>query len=371
MKFVLPQKYIDEDLVSVQTSEDGLRVFNYTHTCQFARAWDDITMQCRGLVVDQDDNIVARPFKKFFNLGEGEQTFSWPPDQVYEKVDGSLGIFFVHQGIPRLATRGSLGSDQAKRGMEIMLARYKQQSRDVLMTFSSFTHLFEIIYPANKIVVDYGKQEDLVYLGSVNTETGEDVGLISSLKEVFPTVLEHDVTSLDQLMAQDQTNREGFVLRFNDGFRLKVKFEEYKRLHRIVTETSNISIWEHMRDGHSLKQLIENVPDEFYKYVKSVTTDLGAKYESLFRKTEEAYKKVTEAAEVANPIVGKERITIADLDLVKRAMKKQVLMGFDGYTDVRDFLLMKYKGQDPARIRHEMWDKIRPKFSKPFSNDEG
>lgn len=344
MKFVLPQKYIDEDLVNVQTSEDGLRVFNYTHTCQFARAWDDITMQCRGLVVDQDDNIVARPFKKFFNLGEGKQTFSWPPDQVYEKVDGSLGIFFVHQGIPRLATRGSLGSDQAKRGMEIMLARYKQQSRDVLMTFSSFTHLFEIIYPANKIVVDYGKQEDLVYLGSVNTETGEDVGLISSLKEVFPTVLEHDVTSLDELMAQDQTNREGFVLRFNDGFRLKVKFEEYKRLHRIVTGVSAKTIWEMLSSGEGIASIIDHVPDEFFQFVKNTEYELLKKFDGI----------KTEAEMIVSELKGK----------VTRREQAEVVLNHHKHISGVVFSLLDGNNCDKL-----IWRMIKPSSTSVFTDD--
>lgn len=370
MKFVLPQKYIDDKLVNVQTSDDGLRIFNYTHICQFERAWDDVTLQCRGLVVDGDDNIVARPFRKFFNMGEQDQPFLWPPDQVYEKLDGSLGIIFFYKGELRCATRGSFNSDQAKKAVEIMMSRYKQSSIDFLRTFPELTHMFEIIYPENKIVVDYGAQEDLVYLGSVHTDTGEDVGLVPGIKEVFPTVLEHDLTSLEKLMAQDQTNREGFVIRFNDGYRLKIKFEEYKRLHRIMTDTSNIAIWECMRDGKSVKQLLENVPDEFYAWVKSVTKELGKKYEELHKQTEEAYDTIIRVTEVQNPVFGKEKLTVADIDVVKRALKKKVLEGFDLFPDVRVFLLMKYSGEDPARIRHEMWNKLRPVFSKPFSDKD-
>ena len=70
-----------------------LSIWNYSPEVQYNQLWDDITLQCRGLVTDNEGNVVARPFKKFFNLEEGKHTSTSEFD-VYDKMDGSLGILF-------------------------------------------------------------------------------------------------------------------------------------------------------------------------------------------------------------------------------------------------------------------------------------
>ncbi|MFB9080967.1 hypothetical protein ACFFWB_26745 [Flavobacterium procerum] len=52
--------------------EQDLYIYNYTQNAQFERVWNEITIACRGLILDKDLNVVARPFPKFFNLGEME-----------------------------------------------------------------------------------------------------------------------------------------------------------------------------------------------------------------------------------------------------------------------------------------------------------
>jgi RNA ligase len=68
--------------------------------------------------------------------------------------------------------------------------------------------------------------------------------------------------------------REGYVVRFRNGFRMKIKGEEYVRLHRILTGFSNVDIWEYLRDGKDIDELLDRVPDEFDKWVKTTIRDL-------------------------------------------------------------------------------------------------
>lgn len=111
--------YIEKKLVSVQVhpNRENIKIFNYTQTCQFARAWDDITMQCRGLVLDTDSGrVIANPFPKFFNYDEHLAkggTIPVEEPRVYEKLDGSLGILYFMDGEWWVATRGSFASEQA------------------------------------------------------------------------------------------------------------------------------------------------------------------------------------------------------------------------------------------------------------------
>lgn len=116
-----------------------LTIWNYTETVQFSGEWDEILLMCRGLVTDDKGNIIARPFKKFFNIEEGKYT---PTEnfEVWDKMDGSLGIVFWYEGQWIVATRGSFTSDQAIKGGELL----KKYNTDIM--FRHLTYCFEIIY---------------------------------------------------------------------------------------------------------------------------------------------------------------------------------------------------------------------------------
>ena len=109
-----------------------LWILNYSKTCTYAGEWDEVTLAARGLVVDKDANIVARPFIKFFNKEELEQRevlINNPlidkiptdlPFETFDKMDGSLGILFWYDGEWIFASRGSFTSAQAFEGKEIL-----------------------------------------------------------------------------------------------------------------------------------------------------------------------------------------------------------------------------------------------------------
>lgn len=72
-KFLLNQM-INEKLVSVQKHPEAeLFIYNYTPRVQYEKLWNPITLLTRGLILDSENNIVSRPFGKFFNL---ETTYS-------------------------------------------------------------------------------------------------------------------------------------------------------------------------------------------------------------------------------------------------------------------------------------------------------
>jgi RNA ligase len=157
------KKYIDSGLVNEnEHPEFPLVLYNYTQECQFGKKWDDVTRMCRGLIVHKETNeIIARPFSKFFNYEEHVANGDAMPNEipyVYEKVDGSLGILYWFNGLPFIATRGSFSSDQA------IWATQKIREKDLSFVDKRYTYLFEIVYPENRIVVSYGDMKDLVFL---------------------------------------------------------------------------------------------------------------------------------------------------------------------------------------------------------------
>ena len=278
-------KYLEDGLLYNQVHPTlDLTIWNYTEKVQYEGLWDEITLMCRGLVTNSKGEIVARPFKKFFNMEEGKHTPT-SEFEVYEKMDGSLGIFFYYNGEPVLATRGSFTSDQAIKGREI-LNKYNWKQG----TYEGYTYLFEIIYPENRIVVDYNGLEELVVLGVVETATGKECNYDEMASEGFVLVKKYDgIKDYSTLKSMIANDAEGYVIRFSNGNRMKIKGEEYLRLHKIMTNVSTTAIWEILSSGGDIDAILKDVPDEFYKKIKSYVSTLNYGYYQYWNQLGKTY----------------------------------------------------------------------------------
>ena len=119
--------------------------------------------------------------------------------RVFEKCDGSLGIIYFHDNDWHMATRGSFSSEQALRGLAILKKNYKMNFLDVHNTY-----LVEIIYPENKIIVDYANEEKLVMLGAYQTDIAWELPF-SEVKQAaelarMPYAKEYDYT-IEEMIA--------------------------------------------------------------------------------------------------------------------------------------------------------------------------
>jgi RNA ligase len=278
----LLEQLLRERYVKAQTHPDlPLTIYNYAARAQFDRCWNDVTRSCRGLVVDDEGHVVARPFMKFFNLDEHERT-SLPAGVVHvsDKLDGSLGILYPTSEGFGVATRGSFVSEQAVHATRVWKDRYAS----AFIPNPAWTYLFEIIYPGNKIVVDYQGLDDLVLIAAIETSSGRSVSLSDAAKDwPGPVVEEFPYTSLEEaITAPARNGREGFVVHFLDrDLRLKIKHDDYVRLHHLVTGISERRIWEVLAAGRDLDEWLEAVPDELYAFVTSTRDRLLTEHASL------------------------------------------------------------------------------------------
>jgi T4 RnlA family RNA ligase len=276
-----------------------LTIYNYTAKAQFDRYWVAATLHCRGLVLDANYLPVARPLPKFFNLSEHQTTLPDGVPEIYEKLDGSLIILFYYQGQWEVASRGSFASDQAQMA-RILLA---DRQADLAKLDREYTYLFEIIYPSNRIVVDYGAVERLVLLAAVHTQTGtelalRDVSWIDRAQTYPATTLPEWVKSIEANQSE-LANQEGFILKWPNGFRLKYKLADYVRLHRIITRVQAKDIWECLSQNQSLEQFLDSVPDEFYNWVKDTKLELETKYRAIEIECLQAFKDLGERRQTA------------------------------------------------------------------------
>lgn len=305
-------------------------ILNYTEETTYERRWNKYTMSARGLILDLTDiknngkiYILAKPFDKFFNYGESEEyekdiDFS-EVESVMEKMDGSLGISYFFNGEIRFATRGSFTSEQAIKATEMWKRKYPNAEKR-LWGLSQFefapTLLVEIIYPENRIVVDYKGEESLTLLGVMVGRHDASPKLVDVVAENIglPVAPQHNLT-LEQMLKMKESipaNEEGWIIRFNNGKRLKIKGDEYLDVHRVLyglSDKAKVKAWS---EG-DIDRLILMMPEEFRDEIERLRDDLDEQaimihlvLHAIFDTIYENYKNRKDFALMVNEAVSKE-----------------------------------------------------------------
>lgn len=234
--------------------------FKYTTNTVYSEDWDNVSLHARGIVFDYaTGEVLARPFDKFFNLGEMIDTetgvlkpiagyvkqhlgfdnlsgdYKHQKFRVMDKLDGSLGIAFWTGTDWYVKTAGSFESDQAKWANE-----WFDMIIDPSILDKSKTYLFEIIYDEDKHPIEYDF-EGLVLLGIVDTKTGIEEPLSEILCVAKELNIRHaevlEFTDFDEVVKYAKNlpkTKEGVVITFENGFKLKVKGDEFLALQKIL-----------------------------------------------------------------------------------------------------------------------------------------
>lgn len=257
-----------------------LAILNYTDRAQFDQHWNETTRRTRGVIHDGTGEILALPFAKFFNYGQGDAQYDLdaPIVGAFDKLDGSLGIGYrAPDGSYRIATRGSFDSEQARHANAWLAANPDSMAalelRDCLR--STTTPLFEIIYPENRIVVDYQGRDELVFLGEVDR--------MSATGKFFPNWTRDtpNVVSLrDVLALPPRDNAEGWVVWLDRTTAVKIKYEKYVELHRAISNMTPKEAWRQLRAG-TFDEFAEALPDEFHDWAKGIRDELEAEHRVL------------------------------------------------------------------------------------------
>lgn len=391
-----------EGYVNVQASNDErFYIYNYSKTCVIAGQWNNVTMRCRGLILHAETGMVAaRPFPKFFNVSEynPEEEMLFKPFRVIEKMDGSLGICYLDRHKPKIATRGSFTSTQAFRANHILKEKYPHFLPDTKHTF-----LFEIIYPSNRVVVDYGDLSDLILLGVVEIESGKELDIHSQVRQIQlkdnfgwdgPIVKEVVLTGGDYYHLKPEMvtakygvndgTEEGFVLAFSwpPGYvtRAKVKHSEYVRLHHLMTNLSSKDIWVALMAGMTLEELHAEQTAEVREWItelyESIRNDFLYIKELCYDTYDELCADLTQRGlDDRNPTYSTEYAKKAVNTLwpapVHNIFKDDGLYmanmkGKKSITDMRAFLFMIKDGKG---LNESIWKMLEPIYFQPFDDD--
>jgi RNA ligase len=343
-----------------------ISMYTYTAACQYSHSWTPVTMQCRGLVVDDNTGaIVALPFPKIFVTGmHGVFDFAPPmagdePFEVFEKADGSLIIVFHYAGRWHAASKGSFNSQQAAWAQQVL------DRSDLSRLDSGLTYLAEAIYPGNRIVVDYGQREELMLLAAFRAADGTEELLSAVSRDwepIGPVVrswgLSDDVSALEKLAAANTTvegsqaggiDEEGYVIRFASGTRAKIKLAAYLTLHKLYTGTNERTVWETLATGQDPATLFDQVPDEFADWVRQITARLREQHRALVDEATDDYGRLVDS-------------------LPDGYGRREFAMAAANY-QTRPALFLIHDGNDAA-VNAWAWKQLRPQAGQPFKTDE-
>lgn len=238
-----------------------------------------VRRECRGLIFDRDGRLMSRPFHKFFNINEREETQTHAVDMtqphvVMEKMDGSMIRPILVDGYLRLATKMgvtnvAMDAEAWLAGQDPVLKAWMRQCVE-----DSVTPLFEWVSPFNQIVLAY-ETADLVYLGTRDNATG---AYVMDTSCPFNTVACYGSVAgnIADYVARQRgaEGREGDIVRFANGQMLKIKNDWYVRIHKTVDRI--------VFDRNIVNLIVNEEVDDVVPMLPQVQADRVREFETRF-----------------------------------------------------------------------------------------
>jgi RNA ligase len=198
--------------------------------------------ECRGIIFEsKTGDIIRRPFHKFFNVNEREETQDHRidlsrPHAILEKLDGSMIAPFIVNGQMIWGTK--MGATDVAKHVEEFVKNNPQYSEFQYLIGSDFTPIFEWCSRKQRIVLDYN-EDQLILTALRDMKTGQYMSydsLVSIANSLGVPVVRQFEPQTDMKAFLDYVagleDLEGFVVRFDDGHMVKLKCHWYLQIHR-------------------------------------------------------------------------------------------------------------------------------------------
>lgn len=232
-------------------NKDWYTVIRYLVNLENTFNWDEndsvgsaIRRECRGLIFDREGKLISRPFHKFFNCNEREETQLsqvnlCEPHVIQMKLDGSMiRPIPTNQGF-RLGTKS--GITDTSMNAETFIADKPNYTKLIQYCINkNSTPIFEWASRQNRIVIDY-PEDNLILTAIRSNKTGYYVpySVLQTLGQDFKLPVVNAVSGLSiknvehlAKQVQEWEGSEGIVIRFDTGHMVKIKSDDYVLKHR-------------------------------------------------------------------------------------------------------------------------------------------
>ena len=337
-------KYIRNNLIIANKhSEYDLWILNYSPKVKLMKLWDDITIRCRGLVIDNDGHIIGNVIKKFFNLDESNFNLTENIEyEIFENLDGSqISIFYYHKEKKWIiSSRWSFISEQVIEANKMM----NNKPNIFKILNKNCTYIFEIIYKSNKTVIDYGNLYDIILITKIINKNGNEISydiIHRKYKRHFTIVkkINIKVDNLIELKYHEEHNKVGYVIKFSDNTRLKIKFKEYVKLYSVLKNVSQMTIWEYLRNNYDINLLSNTITEKHKDLFNKIIEDLYDKYNNVERLAIKEFIKIFHINNITDRI-----------EFAHEAINSE-------------YNLILFKIFDKKPYDYIIWNMIKPKFN--------
>jgi hypothetical protein len=256
----------------------SLFVLKYTRKVFYDNLWsvNPLLLECRGLVVDENYNVVVKPFTKVFNHGENGTTFD--PEAkctVVRKVNGFMACATRDRRYSNnliISTTGSLDSehvDIAARHIPAGWYDYFQEGE---------TMIFEICDPDDPHIVHEHPGAYLIgggaNIGSHFIPWSEStLNYMADEFGMYRPECCHGMMFKDVVELAAKVDHEGYMV-YSDGKGLKIK-SPYYLTTKFLARMGDAKLANILHNGN-IREAMRNFDEEFYpliKHVKSLGTE--------------------------------------------------------------------------------------------------
>jgi RNA ligase len=263
--------------------------------------------ECRGLIFDKAGCLIRRPYHKFFNLNQVDETqidkvdLSEPHD-ILEKLDGSMIVPYRIRGERERVIWGTkMGDTDVATPVEAFI-RKNRNYIDFFEMCESYkaSPIFEWCSRQQRIVIDHPVDRLVVTaVRYMNDGTYMDYEDLAASAEEFnvPVVQRFHVEEGSDIAAvmeyiRLQEGSEGVVIRYANGHMLKIKSEWYLAIHgakELITEEKNV-----------VRLIVNEEIDDAKSLVLEEDRDNLTRYEADFWNALQGYSRALQELIVAN-----------------------------------------------------------------------
>lgn len=245
--------------------------------------------ECRGIIFCSDTGkILRRPYHKFFNVGEREETLSKninirDSHIVIDKLDGSMIAPFILNNEIRYGTK--MGVTDVAKPVEDFVSlnpEYDLFSKSLIQDFG-YTPIYEWCSNKQKIVLN--NEEDRLVLTGVRSMNDGSYIPLEKIKTIMNDIninnipiveFSDSILNLDYFAAnvKNMIDIEGYVIRFDDGHMIKLKCDWYVKIHKAKEKI--------LYDRHIVRMIVDENIDDIKPHLQKEDFDNINKFENAF-----------------------------------------------------------------------------------------
>ena len=249
-----------------ETSYPGVYVLQYKKCVFYDNLWNEYLEECRGTLVDEEYNVVSRPFTKIYNYGIEDRApilDSATLVSAFRKVNGFMIAVTWYNDDILVSTTGSTDSDYVKMALELI---NREKYLAVCRRWKGYTFMFECVHTHDPHIIP--EEIGMYLLGYRESYWNSQIEVrnheLIMLAEQFGCyMVESNQVSVGALVRLSKcVKHEGFVAYTDNGLAFKIK-SPYYLVKKFVARNPNTK---KLLDAH----VKEKVDEEYYNLIDHI-----------------------------------------------------------------------------------------------------